>query len=157
MLKSQVGDEPLTIDKTRHENMPPSLDKIAIVTNEDKQKWRLDLSKKAKTSVTKLFTKEVGAELPIYKVTQWYVNLVLGDELIDEGLWPENAKTLFENENQHSTEILEKMAQIFRENLTPDGQEWEVVTETPKKPSQETKRTENESFIEMSKKVGITK
>jgi hypothetical protein len=54
--------------------------------------------------------------------------LVLGDELIDGGLWPENAKTFFEQEKQHDPEVLEKMAQIFRENLTSDGQEWEMVS-----------------------------
>jgi hypothetical protein len=121
---------------------PPQMDELKTPNLEDKQKWKLDLVKKAKNAVARLFTKDLGADIPLQKVTQWYINLVLGEELIEEGVWPENAKTLFEGEKQHQPKTLERMAQIFWENLNPDGQHWEIMA-----PESEIKSNSNENEV----------
>ena len=91
MEKPQLGDGMLAIDENLHTAESTQMDDNKTVTVEEKQKWLLELFKKAKTTVTKLFSKELGSTMPIQKITQWYVNLVLGEELIDSGSWPENA------------------------------------------------------------------
>ena len=147
-----VENETLTIDEMPKVDQQPQMEELITPSLEDKQKWKLELVKKAKNAVARLFIKELGADIPLQKVTQWYVNLVLGEDLIDTGVWPENAKTLFEGEKQHQPKTLERMAQIFRENLTPDGQNWEIMASESEKGEIEPTSNENEAFIFINKK-----